>query len=40
LTIVSKVIERHKGRIWLESEVGTGTTFFFVLGEQERGAEA
>jgi chemotaxis family two-component system sensor kinase Cph1 len=40
LTIVSKVIERHKGRIWLESEVGTGTTFFFVLGEQEKGAEA
>jgi chemotaxis family two-component system sensor kinase Cph1 len=40
LTIVSKVIERHKGRIWLESEVGTGTTFFFVLGEQEKVEEA
>lgn len=31
LSICRKIIDRHMGRIWLESEPGQGTTFFFSL---------
>lgn len=31
LTIAKKIIERHRGRIWFESQLGQGTTFFFTL---------
>ena len=31
LTIVKRIIERHGGKIWLESDPGKGTTFFLSL---------
>ena len=31
LTVVRKLVERHGGKIWLDSVTGGGTTFYFTL---------
>jgi light-regulated signal transduction histidine kinase (bacteriophytochrome) len=39
LTIVKKIVERHSGRIWLDSVPGEGTTFYFTLAKGDSVAE-
>jgi two-component system sensor kinase FixL len=38
LTFVRKIVERHGGRIWLDSGPGGGATFYFTIEGQKKGA--
>ncbi|MEL6652861.1 MAG: ATP-binding protein [Bacteroidota bacterium] len=31
LALCKRIIDQHNGKIWLESEEGVGTTFFFQI---------
>jgi len=31
LSVIKKIIERHGGQVWLESELGKGSTFYFSI---------
>ena len=39
LTMAKKIVELYEGKIWVESKVGEGSTFYFTLPQQDMGGK-
>ena len=37
LAVVKMIVQKHEGRVWVESEPGAGTTFWVALPRAGRG---
>jgi hypothetical protein len=40
LAVCKRIVERHSGKIWFESQIGEGTTFYFTIRKEVNNSSA